>query len=485
MSTPSRAVVIHGHYYQPPREDPWTGEVLHEPTAAPFHDWNERIHHECYEPIVRARIPNDEEGSLGTLNTLAWSSFDFGPTLLEWLEREKPATYEAILAADAESLRRLGGHGNALAMPYHHVILPLASRRDKQTEVRWGMADFRRRFGREPEGMWLPETAVDFETLDVLAEEGIRFTVLAPHQVEAPLPGGLPGVHRTTGGREITVFVYDGPLSHGVSFGPLTEDGELWARHIDKHIAAVGDAGPLLISLASDGETYGHHHQGGEQGLAKVLDILRHREDIRVENFAAVLARHGAPHEAKVVPASSWSCAHGVERWRSDCGCRLAPELEGQQRWRAPLREALEWLASEVHTVFEREGARLFGDPWAARDAYGASAFGTVDADGPPPTGRAHELLEMERDVLRMFTSCGWFFDDLARIEPAVVLRYAARARELAGDPEGHLLAGLLERLMEAPTNDRSYANGADFFERHILDKRGKQTSKTEDRGAP
>jgi len=396
----TRSIVIHGHFYQPPRDDPRTGTIPLEPNAAPYHDWNVRIEQECYARVA---------GSLASL------SFDFGPTLLEWMERHAPETYAAVLAADRAS-------GNAVAMPYHHVILPLCPRRDKTTEVRWGIADFRRRFGREPEGMWLPETAVDHETLDVLAEEGIRFTILAPHQVERAPAGGRPGWYRTAGGHRIALFIYDGSLSHGVAFGPLVNDAGEWVRRLT---SASGD----LVSIATDGETYGHHHKGGDVTLARVL------ETIETDNFASFLARRPPEEEVRLVAPSSWSCPHGVERWRAECGCRAAPERATQQRWRAPLRAALDWLSGEIRSAFERAGRAL-------------------------PT-------ELEHQRLRMFTSCGWFFDDIAGLESVIVLRSAARAIELAGlagAGAARLEAGLLERLALAPSNDASVGSGRELY---------------------
>jgi len=433
-----RSIVIHGHFYQPPRDDPWTGTIPLESSAAPFHDWNERIERECYAPVAPS---------------LASLSFDFGPTLLAWLEGHAPETYAAVLAADRVSVARYDGHGSAIAMPYHHTILPLSPRRDKVTEVRWGIADFRRRFAREPEGMWLPETAVDDETLDVLAAAGIRFTILAPHQVERAPALGLPSWYRTAAGRRIALFLYDGPISHDVAFGPLVRDAAAWTQRLT---AAPSD----LVAVATDGETYGHHHKGGDVVLARVLEQLAGRSDMRVENFAAFLDRHPPQEDIRLVAPSSWSCPHGVERWRAECGCRVAPERGMHQRWRAPLRAALDWLAAELHAVFEREGKPLFGDPWAARDAY--------DPVRPNPPHPPNPLLELERHALRMFTSCGWFFDDIAGIESVIVLRSAARAIELAGafPPPGAawLETGLLERLALAPSNDPAVGSGRELY---------------------
>lgn len=426
-----------------------------QPSAAPYHDWNERIEAECYRPVTRCSVIR-EAGSKRIVNALSWMSFNFGPTLMVWLETEAPGTYEAILAADRESAARLDGHGNALAMPYHHPILPLSTDRDRRTEVRWGVADFRRRFGREPEGMWLPETAVDSATLDVLAEEGIRFTVLAPHQVDPVPSDGLPGLYVTPGGHEIALFVYDGALSHGVAFGDLLEDGVAWANLM------IGDEdAPKLRSMATDGETFGHHHKFGEMGLASAVVEVQAHPRVRLENYASFLAREGVSHEVRLVEPSAWSCAHGVERWRADCGCRADSSSETSQAWRGPLRSALEWLADGLHEVFEREGAGHFDDPWAARDAYGA-----VVGTGHAPRGRRGALLEMERNALRLFTSCAWFFDDVGGLEPRQVLSYAARAIELAGADGLRLETGFLKRLEEAVSNRPEIGSAADVYRR-------------------
>ncbi len=467
-SVSPRSTVVHAHFYQPPREDPWLELIERELGAAPFHDWNRRIERECYRSVVAARLPAPNGRIARITNTLEQISFNVGPTLVEWLEREAPDTWRAMLAADRLSCARLGGHGNAIAQPFHHIILPLASRRDKTTEVRWGIADFRRRFGREPEGMWLPETAVDDETLDVLAAEGIRFTILAPHQVREAPPAGFPGRYTTGNGRSLALFLYDGPLSHDVAFGPLVKDGSRWAEAIRaRPVAAVAG----LVSIATDGETYGHHHRFGEMALAAALDRLSSDPDVRVENFASYLARHPATDPVELVEPSSWSCAHGVERWRADCGCRI--EAGTRQGWRAPLREALDWLAGELHGKFEEEAAEFFPDPWAARDAYAA-----IGLPSHLPV-RARELLEMERNTLCMFTSCGWFFDDVAGLETLVCLRYAARAIELAGPDASSLEAGLRELLLAARSNDTGLGNG-----RNVYDTRARPTHPGEVRAA-
>jgi len=477
VTRPDCSIVLHGHFYQPPREDPWTGEVPRQPSAAPHHDWNERIERECYGPIVSCRVLGDGGLADRRINALEWMSFNFGPTLLSWLERHASKTYAAIQRADAVSAERLQGHGNAIAMPYHHPILPLSTERDRRTEVRWGIADFRRRFGRRPEGMWLPETAVDGPTLETLAAEGIRFTILAPHQVDAVPADGRPARFVTGSGREIALFVYDGALSHGIAFGDLLQDGVAWADSM-----VEGSDGSALRAVATDGETFGHHHRFGEMALAKAVDELRGREGVRIENFASFLAREGVGPTVGLIEPSAWSCAHGVERWRADCGCRLDPSAGTRQHWRAPLRRALEWLADEIHGVFEREGAAHFDDPWAARDAYGwivdtpaslpSEAFvapsavpaDVLDALDLPLERRAFELLELERNALRLFTSCAWFFDDVGGLEARQVLSYAARAIELAGGRGEALRAGFLRRLAGARSNDQELGTAADLF---------------------
>ncbi len=503
------SLVIHGHFYQPPRENPFLDEVEAEPSAAPYHDWNQRIERECYRAVVAARVTGNNGRIARIVNTLEWISFDFGPTLLEWMEREANDTYRSILAADHASRSRLGGHGNAIAQPYHHTILPLASRRDKQTEVRWGIADFRRRYGRDPEGMWLPETAVDDETLDVLAAEGVRFTILAPHQLVPVPPLGRPGRYRTSGGRSIALFTYDGSLSHGIAFGGLLHDADAWVSRMamaGAHLAMEGgmaaataeafesrqglgpeegpqDAAPapeLLLAMATDGETYGHHHRFGEMALAHALEKMG-AEQWRAENFAFFLARSPATYDVAIVAPSAWSCVHGVERWRSNCGCRLDGGRNPSQAWRTPLRQGLEKVAAEVHAVFDQQGRALFGDPWRVRDAYGAVVAGGTDElerfakeTIPHPTSaeqlvRARELLEMERDALRMFTSCAWFFDDIGGLEARQVLRYAARAIDLAGGDRGRLEAMLLDELSIARSNDVAIGTGSDVYRTALL----------------
>ncbi|MCG6955721.1 MAG: DUF3536 domain-containing protein [Gemmatimonadetes bacterium] len=473
-SEPRRSVVIHGHFYQPPREDPWTGDVPREPSAAPFHDWNRRIHDECYRAVVAAHVLDGKGRIRSVVNTLDWISWDAGPTLLRWMARETPDTYRAFLAADARSAARLG-HGNALASPYHHIILPLASRRDKVTEVRWGITDFRRRFGRSPEGMWLPEAAVDTETLEVLAAEGIAFTILGPGQVASEPDGGRPGRVKLPSGREIAVFVYDGGLSHDVAFGDLIKDGSAWVQRI-----AEDARERALVALATDGETFGHHRRWGDMALAAVAAAMQDHPTVRADNFAAFLEHDPPREDIELVEPSSWSCAHGVERWRSDCGCRIDTSKPKAQGWRAVLRDALDELSDSLHGAFEAEGRAIVADPWAARDAYGqildrgdaaAGEFVRERATrelSDAEVARAVTLLEMQHDALAMFTSCGWFFDDIAGLEPLQVLRYAARALDLAGDTAAGWEERLRTRLAEAVSADPEEGDGARLWDEKV-----------------
>lgn len=456
-------VVVHGHFYQPPREDPWTGRLPDRRSAAPYPNWNIRISHECYEPLAE-------------IGAFEWMSFDAGPTLLRWLERERLQTYEALLAGDRASRERIG-HGNAVAQPFHHVILPLASPREKALEIAWGLADFERRFGRPAQGMWLPEAAVDRASLEALADAGVRFTILAPHQVAEPPPSGVGRVV-LGGGREIAVFVYDGDLAHGVAFGDLLRDADRWMGRMEEMAAGR----PGILSLATDGETFGHHHAGAESVLAEVIDRLAHHDALELTSYEAVLASQVDLVELELVEPSSWSCSHGVERWRSDCGCRMAPERDWTQAWRAPLRDALRHLADRIHAVYDDRAPARFDDPWAAllglagplagdpaeRDRYLAEAASANGEGGK----EASALLGMVLNAGAMFTSCGWFFDEIARLEPRQVLRYAARAIERLGAVDPALAreaeARLIEDLARAPSNDPEVGDGARLYEHDI-----------------
>ena len=480
---PDRAVCVHGHFYQPPRENAWTGEIDRQPSAHPYHDWNERITAECYQP-------NAERGNYAKI------SFNFGPTLLTWMERKAPKTYAAVLEADRASARNFSGHGSAMAQAYNHMIMPLAPRRDRVTQVIWGIRDFEHRFGRVPEGMWLPETAVDRETLEILAEQGIRFTVLAPHQARRVRPIGSEHWHPVHGGhvnstvpylahlpqgRSIALFFYHGPLSNAVAFEGLLKDG-LRFGHRMQGAFHKEPAGPELVHIAADGETYGHHHAGGDAALEQCIRFLE-EQGIRMTNYAEFLAQHPPIHEAEIAEKSSWSCTHGIDRWWSDCGCVAGGHEGWSQGWRTPLRNALDWLRDETALRFEAAAAELFRDPWEARDR-----FIRVMLDGSPgsvnlffeETGRrtlseperktALRLMELQKHALLMYTSCGWFFDDLSRIETVQILEYAARVIELGEElfkaPLEERFLGILE---QAWSNVPENGNGREVYRRLVV----------------
>jgi alpha-amylase/alpha-mannosidase (GH57 family) len=449
-----RYICIHGHFYQPPRENPWTDVIDAEPSAAPWSNWNERITDECYAPNTGAEILGPEGEVVRRFNNYAAISFNVGPTLMAWMARARPMVHRAIVESDARSRARFGGHGGAIAQAHGHLILPLANERDRRTQVRWGIADFKYRFGRPPAGMWLPETAVDVPTLEALAAEGIAFTILAPHQaarVRAPggawrkVGGGVsPGRayrQRLPSGRDIALFFYDGELARGVAFDGLLHDGAGFARGLEA--SAERGGAPRLAHLATDGESYGHHHRHGEMALAWALDSLEREARVRLTTYAAFLAAHPPTWDVEVAEDTSWSCAHGVRRWSGGCDCGTGGE-GWDYGWRGPLRAALDGLRDRLASVFETEGSRQLRDPWSARDAWiewrlpaGAGSRRAWEAEHLAPTGdrnAAMALLAMQDAAMRMFTSCGWFFDDPAGLETRQVLRYAARAVELAGE---------------------------------------------------
>jgi alpha-amylase/alpha-mannosidase (GH57 family) len=490
----TKYVCIHGHFYQPPRENPWLDDVEREPSAAPHHDWNQRISLECYRANTAARLVDGENRVLALRNNYGSLSYNFGPTLLAWMERHAPRILNAIQDADRDSCERFNGHGNAIAQVYNHLIMPLANRRDKITQVLWGERDFVHRFGRTPEGMWLAETAVDLETLGVLAEAGIRFTILSPFQAhrwrllepESPwhdaaggtIPSGQPYRCFVGGGRFIDVFFYDAQLAQAVAFERALEHS---SRLIDRVEAAYqrrgSQTGAWLAHAATDGESYGHHFKFGDMALAAAFRYLEDNPLAQVTNYGAFLAAFPPVAEVEIVENSAWSCAHGLGRWQADCGCRIGGGPDWHQKWRAPLREGLNQLRDALAVHFETEMARLVHDPWAARNDYinvlldaadGTDPFITRHAGrtlAPGERVRLLQLLEMQRAGLLMFTSCGWFFDDISGLESVMVLRHAARAMQLA---EATGLPGLerqlLESLKQAPSNQPEYANGADVY---------------------
>jgi len=486
-----RYLCIHGHFYQPPRENPWLEAIELQDSAAPFHDWNERVTAECYAPNSAARILDNAGRIAKIVNNYAGISFNFGPTLLSWMEQKSPETYRAVQEADRASAQRFSGHGSAMAQCYNHMIMPLANVRDKFTQVRWGIADFRHRFGRDPEGMWLPETAVDLETLDILAQHGIRFTVLAPSQA-----GRVDGVdvsgqridpsrayrQELPSGRSITLFFYDGPVSRAVAFERLLDNGERFAGRLLDALSDVRDW-PQLAHIATDGETYGHHHSFGDMALAYALDHIESSGLAKITNYGEYLEKHPAAHEVEILEHTAWSCVHGVSRWNSNCGCNSGAHPDWNQKWRAPLRRALDWLRDEVARRYEREAERYLTDPWEARDGYIQ-----VVLDRSPESRerfiaehfrrknprhadevKTWKLLEIQRHAMLMYTSCGWFFDELSGIETVQVIQYAGRVVQLAHEVLGEdLEAGFLENLALAKSNIAEHRDGANIYAKFV-----------------
>jgi alpha-amylase/alpha-mannosidase (GH57 family) len=493
-------VCIHGHFYQPPRESPWLETVEEQPSAAPMHDWNERVNAECYAPNARARILDGAGNIDRVVNNFSRISFDAGPTLLSWMEHGDPETYAAILEADAKAIAARG-HGTAMAQAHGHLILPFCHARDQRTQVRWGARDFELRFQRRPKAMWLAETAVDTPSLEALADEGIEITVLAPNQcarVRHRTASGVAGKwvdvsgSRVDGrrayhvvlpsGRRMVVFFYDGPLSRAVAFERVLDDGARFAERL-KGAFEPRAREAQLVHIATDGESYGHHHRFGEMALAFALEDLASKDDPSVVGYEEFRALHPPTWEAEIVEGSSWSCAHGIERWRSDCGCSTGGMHGWNQRWRGPLREAFDLLRDAIAPRFEQMGGALFHDPWRARDAYIDVVVDPSEASrkrfleregkspglvvrGSPERVRALSLLEMQRHAMSMYTSCGWFFNDVSGIETEQCLAYAARALELATEIFGdHFEEPFLRKLAEAKSNRPEAGDARRIFE--------------------
>jgi len=491
-----RYICIHAHFYQPPRENAWLEAVELQDSAYPYHDWNERVTAECYAPNSASRILDGDGRILQIVNNYSRISFNFGPTLLSWMEQKSPAVYQAILAADRESQRIFSGHGSAVAQAYNHMILPLASRQDKYTQIRWGIQDFETRFGRHPEGMWLPETGVDLQTLEVLAELGSKFTILSPYQAGRVRPLGGRAWRKVDGGRidpsmayavrvpsgaTMNVFFYDGPISRAIAFEDLLADGK---RFSERLLGAFSDARtwPQLVHIATDGETYGHHRAYGDMALAFALNDIETGQRARLTNYGEYLEKHPPIQEAKVIGNSSWSCVHGVERWRSDCGCNSGGHAGWNQRWRAPLRQSFDWLRDKVAPLYEAEAVKLFPRPWQARDAYirvvldrsrenvvgfMTEQAGRVLSETEMVSGL--KLLELQRYLMQMYTSCGWFFDELSGIETVQVIQYAGRALQLAGQLFSEDLAPpFLDLMAQAKSNIPEQGDGRSIYERFV-----------------
>jgi hypothetical protein len=484
-------IVVHGHFYQPPRENPWTGRIDPQPDAAPYDNWNARVSAEAYEANVNVGLDLPEGAA--TVNNLERMSFDVGPTLMSWLEAEQPHVYRSILDADKASIQRTG-FGNAMAQSFHHTILPLATTRDIRTQVRWGLFDFRHRFGRHASGIWLPETAVNDAVLGVLIDEGVDFTVLSPHQAEliATEDGGWKRAsdgfdlgrcyrydHTDGSGRSLAIFFYDGDLAKEIAFGNLTEDAAVFMRAFTDRSDEEG-----IVHVATDGETYGHHRRFADIGLAWALFVEAENDGIEITNYEAELHRRPPELEVRIKrgEGSSWSCPHGVGRWMRDCGCSTYGPDGWNQEWRAPLRAGLEvirWAADETYDLL---GKPIFVDPWGARDRYVSVVVGaesledflegeTAGMADPESLERGRLLLELQHNSMQMFTSCGWFFYDVSRIETVQILRYAARTLELL-DALGLTLPqdAYIPLLAEATSNDPSAGSAATILSSILAD---------------
>lgn len=488
----SKFVCIHGHFYQPPRENAWLEVIEVQDSAHPYHDWNERISAECYAPNAASRIL--ENGIIKDIvNNYSRISFNFGPTLLSWMEENDRETYSAILEADKESAKIFGGHGSAMAQVYNHLIMPLATREDKETQIIWGIRDFSYRFGREPEGIWLAETAVDTETLELLAENDIKFTVLAPRQAKAFRKIGdtdwtdtsKQGVDtkrhytaRLPSGRSIILFFYDGDIAQSVAFNGLLNDGQKFAGALVNSFDQRDE--PQLVHIATDGETYGHHHKHGDMALAFCLDYLEQLQDVEITNYAQYATLYEPRYEVQIHESSSWSCVHGVERWRNDCGCNSGGRPDWNQKWRKPLRETLDWLRDQATESYKKNGAEILKDPQKARNDYINVILNRDDETirkflkdhciKTVSQNKVMRTMELQRNALLMYTSCGWFFDEVSGIETVQILQYACRAIQLIQQTAGKDLEDeFIARLEQVPSNISALQNGGNVYRKYVV----------------
>jgi alpha-amylase/alpha-mannosidase (GH57 family) len=486
-------ICIHGHFYQPPRENAWLEAIEVQDSAHPYHDWNERISAECYAPNAASRIL--EHGIIkDIINNYSRISFNFGATLLSWMENYDRETYDAILEADRQSVAHFSGHGSAMAQVYNHIIMPLANRNDKITQIVWGIRDFESRFKRKPEGMWLAESAVDTESLELLAEHNIKFTVLAPRQAKAYRrmgdehwhelrDGGVdtrrPYLCQLPSGKSIILFFYNGDIAQGVAFNGLLNDGQKFAQALLSSFDNQSNESQL-VNIATDGETYGHHHKHGDMALAFCLDYVDQHKHARITNYAEYISKVSTEYEIQIHENSSWSCVHGVERWRNDCGCNSGGREGWDQKWRKPLRESLDWLRDKLNEVYEREASQILHDPWEARNAYikvilrrdddTVRKFLKDHCSKDVDQNRVLRLMEMQRNALLMYTSCGWFFDEISGIETTQILQYACRAIQLISQTGGtDLEEEFMKRLEAAPSNIPSLENGANVYLKYVL----------------
>ena len=492
-------LTIHGHFYQPPRENPWLEAIELQDSALPFHDWNERINRECYNPNSVSKIVDSRNRILDVVNNYEHMSFNFGPTLLSWMEHFAPLTYERIIKADIESISAHNGHGNAMAQVYNHMIMPLSNEHDKETQIKWGIRDFEYRFGRKPEGMWLAETAVDDDTLRLLEANGIKFTVLSPYQADKFKDkndkewidvswGNIDPARsykyniKSAPGKSIDLFFYDGAISRSVAFDELLKDGNKFIKRLKEGVSDCRNY-PQLINIATDGESYGHHTKFGDMALAYVLKIKAKDEGFKITNYAEYLDKYRSDCEVEIKQASSWSCFHGVGRWKEDCGCSTGGHPGWNQKWRKPLRNALDYLRDELVKVFETYGEKYFNkDVWTVRNNYidvildrseqnikNFQQENFVNDLSDADKVHAMELLEIQRQCLLMYTSCGWFFSEISGIETVQIMKYAARAMQLAHYfTDKNLEENFLNILAEAKSNIPEHGTGKNIFEKFV-----------------
>lgn len=489
-------LTIHGHFYQPPRENPWLEQIEMQESAAPFHDWNKRVTAECYAPNAISKIVGAGNKILDIVNNYAHMSFNMGPTLLSWLEKHDSYTYERIIQADFDSAKEFSGHGNALAQIYNHIIMPLANERDKYTQTIWGIKDFQKRFGRMPEGIWLSETACDDETLGILADCGIKFTVLSPYQAEKVKAfddtdfqdvsnGEIDSSKayryniKCREGKSINLFFYNAQISQAVAFEELLRDGGKFVEKLKTGISKAEDFS-RLTNIATDGESYGHHTKFGDMALAYVLRIKAGDEGFTITNYGEFLEKHPPVDEVVLKPVSSWSCCHGVGRWKEDCGCSTGGMAGWNQKWRKPLRKALDELRDKLVLLTEAEGKKYFLDVWKARNNYIDVILDRNNTEKfikenllanleQKDIVKALKLMEIQRQSMLMYTSCGWFFNEISGIETIQIMKYAARAIQLAKDfSDENLEEHFLEILKEAKSNIPGNGNGKDIWINYV-----------------
>lgn len=491
-------LTIHGHFYQPPRENPWLEAIEEQDSAHPFHDWNERINSECYNPNSVSKIVTSDNKILNVVNNYEYMSYNFGPTLLSWMEEFAPQAYERVIKADINSRKAHDGHGNAIAQVYNHMIMPLANERDKQTQVKWGIKDFEYRFGRKPEGIWLAETAVDDDTLRVLVENDIKFTILSPYQAQKIRKEGENNWQdvswgnidparsyryyiKSAPGKFIDLFFYDGAISRSVAFDELLKDGNKFVNRLQDGISLQRNY-PQLVNIATDGESYGHHTKFGDMALSYAVKLKVKDSGFIITNYAEYLENYRSDWEVEIKPVSSWSCFHGVGRWSDDCGCSTGGHPGWNQKWRKPLRKALDFLRDEMITVYNKNGKKYFKDSEEARNNYINVILDRSDmsiksfqdeyfVSGLDDTQkiRAMELLEIQRQSMLMYTSCGWFFSEISGIETVQIMKYAARVMQLAKSfVKKDLETPFLEILSEAKSNIPEFGTGKDVYEKFV-----------------